>query len=69
MDDVLVNFSPDRATAMAEVLVAASQTQQILIFTCHPATRDLLIDAGEKLGVPVEEEELRRDKKPALANM
>lgn len=68
MDDVLVNFSPDRATAMAEVLVAASQTQQILIFTCHPTTRDLLVDAGEKLGVPVEEEELHRDEKPALAN-
>ena len=68
MDDVLVNFSPDRAAAMAEILVAASQTQQILIFTCHPTTRDLLINAGEKLGFPVEEEELHRDEKPALAN-
>jgi uncharacterized protein YhaN len=42
MDDVLVNFDPERATAMAEVLSQVSERQQILFFTCHPHTRDLL---------------------------
>ena len=40
-DDILVNFDPDRAAA-ASAIVELSRNQQILLFTCHPATVDLL---------------------------
>ena len=42
MDDVLVNFDPRRARATAEVLASFSTEHQVLFFTCHPATADLL---------------------------
>jgi len=42
MDDVLVNFDPERAHAVAQMLCDASQQQQILLFTCHPATATML---------------------------
>jgi len=61
MDDVLVNFSPDRAAAIAEVLVEVAAEQQLLFFTCHPATRDLLTGAGAADGRPTPRiEELAR---------
>jgi uncharacterized protein YhaN len=41
MDDVLVNFDPARARAMAEALVSFSRGNQVLFFTCHPGFRDL----------------------------
>ena len=57
MDDVLVNFSPDRSGAVAEVVAEVARTHQVLFFTCHPATRDLLVGAG---GGDVRVEELTR---------
>ncbi len=48
MDDVLVNFDPDRASRTAEALVsltgenAYGPGHQILYFTCHPQTADML---------------------------
>lgn len=42
MDDVLVNFDPERAEAMAKVLADAADRHQILLFTCHPETSALL---------------------------
>ena len=47
LDDVLVNFDPERARAMAEVLGAFAREQQVLFVTCHPATRDLLVQHGQ----------------------
>jgi len=41
MDDVLVNFDPERARAIAEVICSIAQTQQVILFTCHPATARL----------------------------
>jgi len=38
MDDVLVNFDPERARAVAEVICAVAAEQQVLLFTCHPST-------------------------------
>ena len=38
MDDVLVNFDPVRARAVARELARFSEQRQILIFTCHPGT-------------------------------
>jgi uncharacterized protein YhaN len=46
MDDVLVNFDPERALAMAAVLGTFARQQQVLFFTCHPSTRDLLLEHG-----------------------
>ncbi len=43
MDDVLVNFDPERARLAAQVLLDATPEHQILLFTCHPETVDLLI--------------------------
>ena len=37
MDDVLVNFDPPRARAMARVLAETAAAHQVLFFTCHPA--------------------------------
>ncbi|MHC4661716.1 MAG: AAA family ATPase [Planctomycetota bacterium] len=42
MDDVLVNFDPTRAQAMAEVLTSFAELNQVLLFTCHPETVQIL---------------------------
>ncbi|MFH2002865.1 MAG: AAA family ATPase [Planctomycetota bacterium] len=42
MDDVLVNFDPQRAGEVARLLKNISQQNQILFFTCHPQTVELL---------------------------
>ena len=36
LDDVLVNFDPGRATAVARAIVLLSRSHQVLAFTCHP---------------------------------
>jgi uncharacterized protein YhaN len=42
MDDVFVNFDAERAESMAYVIAEFAQNHQVLLFTCHPATRDML---------------------------
>ncbi len=45
MDDILVNFDPERAEHTAEALLDLSQSgkkHQILFFTCHPHMADML---------------------------
>jgi uncharacterized protein YhaN len=53
MDDVLVNFDPERARGIAEALAATAACHQVLLFTCHPHVVELLRDvvpgAGEIL--------------------
>src|SRR5207248_6930109 len=44
MDDVLVNFDPERAQAVARELARFSGQHQILIFTCHPETARLFAE-------------------------
>ncbi len=46
MDDVLVNFDPERAREVAELLVSVAGERQLLYFTCHPHTVDLLRESG-----------------------
>ena len=46
MDDVLVNFDPERARAMACELAHFSRRHQVLIFTCHPETAHLFAEAA-----------------------
>jgi uncharacterized protein YhaN len=41
MDDVLVNFDPERALAVAGELVHFAGGRQVLVFTCHPQTARL----------------------------
>ncbi len=41
MDDVLVNFDPQRARLTARVLAEFAQESQVLLFTCHPETAAL----------------------------
>jgi uncharacterized protein YhaN len=46
MDDVLVNFDPERARGMAAALREFARHHQVLFFTCHPDTCALLRDEG-----------------------
>lgn len=47
MDDVLVNFDADRSKATAELIAEFSRDHQVLLFTCHPTTCDLLEKASD----------------------
>jgi len=40
VDEVLVNFDPDRARQTADILLNFGNDRQILLFTCHPRTID-----------------------------
>lgn len=42
MDDVFVNFDPERARRLAESLRDFASDHQVLLFTCHPQTADML---------------------------
>ena len=42
MDDILVNFDPERAYRTAQSLANLAENQQVLFFTCHPRTAELL---------------------------
>ena len=46
MDEVLVNFDPARARLAAGAIAELAHERQVLFFTCHPATRDLLVEAA-----------------------
>jgi uncharacterized protein YhaN len=44
MDDVLVNFDPERARGMAVAIDSVANEHQVLLFTCHPNVVDLLVE-------------------------
>ena len=50
-DDILVNFDPERFRAACEAIKELAKTNQILYFTCHPESADLLtkIILGSKM--------------------
>ena len=50
-DDILVNFDPARARAPAAAIRDLSESLQIFLFTCHPATVQLVREVDG--GVPV----------------
>ena len=54
VDEVLVNFDPDRARLAAEAFATLSETNQVLVFTCHPGTADLFADAARAQVIEVE---------------
>ncbi|GAB4298185.1 MAG: hypothetical protein Kow0090_13580 [Myxococcota bacterium] len=48
MDDILVNFDPNRAMSAAKALKEFADKRQILFFTCHPETREFLRNEGDE---------------------
>ena len=51
VDDILVNFDPERAQRAAAAFVELSQTNQVLVFTCHPETVALFTNADPRTQV------------------
>ena len=49
VDEALVNFDPERARLAAESLAQLAETNQVLIFTCHPTTADLFSTVGAQV--------------------
>lgn len=48
MDDVLVNFSPDRLEPAAAAIADLAERRQVVFFTCHPATAALLCSVAPR---------------------
>lgn len=51
VDDILVNFDPERAQRAAAAFTELAQTNQVLVFTCHPSTADLFRNASTAVQV------------------
>ena len=51
VDDILVNFDPERAARAAEGFAELSKTNQVLVFTCHPETAALFQAADPRTQV------------------
>jgi uncharacterized protein YhaN len=48
MDDILVNFDADRAARAASAIRDLASRHQVLYFTCHRWTAELLDPEGER---------------------
>ncbi len=46
VDEALVNFDPQRARLAAESFSQLAETNQVLVFTCHPATAEMFAEAA-----------------------
>ena len=46
VDEALVNFDPGRARLAAEAFGQLAETNQVLVFTCHPATADMFAETA-----------------------
>ena len=51
VDEALVNFDPTRGTRAAASFLDLSDTNQVLVFTCHPQIVDWFVDAADERGV------------------
>jgi uncharacterized protein YhaN len=51
MDDILVNFDPQRARASISTILELAERNQILFFTCHPETVALIKELDENIPV------------------
>ena len=58
VDEALVNFDPTRGARAAASFIDLSETNQVLVFTCHPQIVDWFVDAADRRGV-VEPEVVR----------
>ena len=50
VDEVMVNFDPQRALRAANAFIELSQSNQVLVFTCHPWIVDLFQRASRESG-------------------
>ena len=50
VDEILVNFDPDRALRAAIAFTELSNTNQMLVFTCHPTVVELFRNAASEVG-------------------
>ena len=46
VDEALVNFDPERARLAAESFGRLAETNQVLVFTCHPGTAEMFAEAA-----------------------
>jgi len=67
MDDVMVNFDPERARAIGAALCSFAGSHQILVFTCHPATAQLFRDLDPSCGLVVMERYGEHGSHPAVS--
>jgi uncharacterized protein YhaN len=51
MDDILVNFDPQRARASISAILELAERHQILFFTCHPETVSLIKELDQSIPV------------------
>ena len=51
VDEVLVNFDPKRAGHAARAFAELANTNQVLVFTCHPETVALFTDVASETQV------------------
>jgi uncharacterized protein YhaN len=60
MDEVLVNFDPQRARRTAELILDVARENQVFVFTCHPDTVALFREVDPTVpGVDVRGGQLR----------
>ena len=50
VDEALVNFDPVRGLRAAGAFMDLAQTNQVLVFTCHPQIVDQFVDAASERG-------------------
>ena len=50
VDEALVNFDPTRGTKVAGSFIDLSETNQVLVFTCHPQIVDWFVGAAAQRG-------------------
>ena len=50
VDEVLVNFDPARALRAAAAFTELSDTNQVLVFTCHPTVVKMFCEASSEAG-------------------
>ncbi len=51
VDEILVNFDPERALRAATAFTELSKTNQVLVFTCHPTVVNLFHNAASEVGL------------------
>jgi len=52
LDDVMVNFDPDRARSVCDGIIDIARRHQVLVLTCHPTTVGQLQAAAVDAGAP-----------------